>query len=459
MALRGLLAPAEAVAGTAFEVPPALRHQVDFWKDVFATYSKRHVVIHDTDRLDRIYSVLDFRDLDERGLGEIEIERVMKVTVEKEKERVRRLLVRLNDGDTALTPDEERIRDLFRDDPSPRKFLAAAAPDRIRSQTGLKERFARGIAIGHRYFPEMDAIFRQEGIPIAITRLPLVESCFNVRAYSKVGAAGVWQFMPRTARDFLRIDEAIDERLDPIVSTRAAARFLRQNYERLGTWPLAIMAYNHGPGGIARAVRQLGTTDPTAIIERYDGPAFKFASRNFYPEFLAALEVERNYDDYFGPLPLDPPLRADVVQLPHYVSLRTVGRCAGGVEQIEDLNPGLLPAVHAGKQYIPQRVSAAPAGGPAGEVRALLRAGAGPFEVCAAEAAVRDPPRASRADSRADRSPLRVVRRGVAEAQRVAQQGRDPHRTGAPHSERLTRQVGIFSRSARIIELFRRSPS
>ena len=353
MALRVLLAPAEAVAGTAFEVPPALRHQVDFWKDVFATYSKRHVVIHDTDRLDRIYSVLDFRDLDERGLGEIEIERVMKVTVEKEKERVRRLLVRLNDGDTALTPDEERIRDLFRDDPSPRKFLAAAAPDRIRSQTGLKERFARGIAIGHRYFPEMDAIFRQEGIPIPITRLPLVESCFNVRAYSKVGAAGVWQFMPGTARDFLRIDEAIDERLDPIVSTRAAARFLRQNYERLGTWPLAIMAYNHGPGGIARAVRQLGTTDPTAIIERYDGPAFKFASRNFYPEFLAALEVERNYDDYFGPLPLDPPLRADVVQLPHYVSLRTVGRCAGGVEQIEDLNPGLLPAVHAGKQYIP----------------------------------------------------------------------------------------------------------
>jgi membrane-bound lytic murein transglycosylase D len=353
MVLGGLLAPPAAVAGRAFEVPPALRPQVDFWKDIFATYSKRHVVIHDTERPDRIYSVLDFRDLDQRGLGEVAIEHVMRDTVEQEKKRIRRLLLRLDRGDARPTPDEERIRDLFRDDPSPRRFLAAAAADRIRSQTGLRERFARGIAIGHRYFPEMEAIFRREGIPVQITRLPLVESCFNVHAYSKVGAAGVWQFMPATARHFMRIDEAIDERLDPIVSTRAAARFLRQNYERLGTWPLAIMAYNHGPGGIARAVRQLGTTDVTAIIERYDGRAFKFASRNFYPEFLAALEVERNHDDYFGPLPLDPPLRADVVRLQHYVSLKTVGRCAGGVDQIDDLNPGLLPAVRAGKQYIP----------------------------------------------------------------------------------------------------------
>jgi membrane-bound lytic murein transglycosylase D len=178
-------------------------------------------------------------------------------------------------------------------------------------------------------------------VPAPITRLPLVESCFNVRAYSKVGASGIWQFMPATARRFMSITDAVDERLDPLVSTRAAARFLRENYERLGTWPLAINAYNHGPGGMARAVRELGTTDIAAIVARYRGPSFKFASRNFYAEFLAALEVEREHDE---------------VVLAHYVPLAAVVRCADGDETaLRELNPGLLPAVFQGKQYVPRR--------------------------------------------------------------------------------------------------------
>ena len=176
-----------------------------------------------------------------------------------------------------------------------------------------------------------------------------------MHAYSKVGASGVWQFMPSTARRFMRIDDAVDERLDPIVSTRAAARFLRENYDRLGTWPLAITAYNHGPAGIARAVRETGTTDIGTIVEKYRGPSFKFASRNFYAEFLAALDVERNYRKYFGTLPLFPPLKHDEVPLPHYVPIASVVRCAGGDEDaFRELNPGLLPAVYTGRQRVPR---------------------------------------------------------------------------------------------------------
>jgi membrane-bound lytic murein transglycosylase D len=200
----------------------------------------------------------------------------------------------------------------------------------------------------------MEQIFREEGVPAEITRLPLVESCFNVHAYSKAGAAGVWQFMPTTGRRFLRIDGAVDERLDPIRSTRAAARFLRENYDRLGTWPLAIKAYNHGPAGIARAVRDVGTTDAATIIERYRGPAYKFASRNFYPEFLAALQVERNHRKYFGDLPLDPPLATDTIQLAQHTPLRTAARCAGTDRlEIAALNPSLLPTVRDGRRPIP----------------------------------------------------------------------------------------------------------
>ncbi len=341
-----------------FEVPPALKPQVDFWTDVFTVYSRRQVAIHDTERLDRVYRVLDFRPLEEAGYSEVAIEVEMKRTVARETERVRNALLRLDRLGARhpdLTEDEKNLARLFRSDRNPRKFLYAAAPDRLRSQTGLRERFAEGIAVGHRYFPEMERIFREEDVPVSVTRLPLVESCFNLRAYSKVGASGIWQFMPSTARHFMRIDDAVDERLDPIVSTRAAARFLRQNYARLGTWPLALVAYNHGPGGLARAVNQLGTTDISTIIGRYQGPSFKFASRNFYPEFLAALDVESNHLDHYGPLPLHEPVATETVRLPSYVSLRTAATCGGhGTEAICDLNPALLPAVRNGKRQIPR---------------------------------------------------------------------------------------------------------
>jgi membrane-bound lytic murein transglycosylase D len=180
--------------------------------------------------------------------------------------------------------------------------------------------------------------------------------------------------MPGTGRRFMRIDGAVDERLDPIVATRAAARFMRENYDQLGTWPLAIKAYNHGPGGIARAVRDTGTTDVVTIIETYHGPAYKFASRNFYPEFLAALHVERNYQKYFGDLPLDPPFAADTIYLTQHTSMGAAARCAGtDPYDLVALNPSLLPSVDSGRQPIP----------PGYELR--LPAGTGPrFRTCAA---------------------------------------------------------------------------
>ena len=352
-----LAAAPRASADPDFAVPPPLKPPVDFWVSIFATYGQRQVVIHDTERLDRVYSVLDLSALDREGLSEMQIELTMKSEEDAEKARIRTLLRRLDQLDPRtdyLTQEEQRVVALFADGRSPTKFSDAAAEDRVRGQRGLRERFAHGVQVAHAYFPSMEQIFHQEGVPLEITRLPLVESCFNVHAYSKVGAAGVWQFMPGTARNFMRVDGAVDERLDPIVSTRAAARFMRQNYDRLGTWPLAIKAYNHGPAGIARAVRETGTTDVATIIQNYHGPAYKFASRNFYPEFLAALQVERNYRKYFGDLALDPPLAADTIDLAQHTTITAAARCAGTDPwEIASLNPSLLPPVHAGQRPIP----------------------------------------------------------------------------------------------------------
>src|SRR5690606_13981630 len=108
----------------------------------------------------------------------------------------------------------------------------------------------------------------------------------------------------------------------PLRATRAAARHLARDYDALGSWPLAITAYNHGRGGLARAAREVGTTDIGEIVFRYRGKAFGFASRNLYAEFLAALDVTKRADELFGDLPYIPPLEGEELPLPHAMGVQ-----------------------------------------------------------------------------------------------------------------------------------------
>src|SRR5690606_4991998 len=126
------------------------------------------------------------------------------------------------------------------------------------------------------------------------------------------------------------------------------------NYEVLGHWPLAITAYNHGVSGMRRAVSQLGTTDIGVIAERYDGRTFGFASRNFYPAFLAAADIDANPEKYFGPLRLSPASATIVTELPDYMSVQTLSRTLGiGVSGLRELNPALTTIVWSGEKYVP----------------------------------------------------------------------------------------------------------
>jgi membrane-bound lytic murein transglycosylase D len=155
--------------------------------------------------------------------------------------------------------------------------------------------------------PVFEEIFESYGVPREVSRLVFVESLFNERAFSKSGAAGLWQFMPGTARHFMTVNHQIDQRYDPILSTHGAARLLLKNYQILGSWPLAINAYNSGAANLQRAITTLGSRDISRIITNYKGGSYAFASRNFYPSFLAALEVYEKYKeeltDAVQPLP------------------------------------------------------------------------------------------------------------------------------------------------------------
>jgi len=298
-AILAALPPQPGAAG--FPRPPELEHQIRFWRSVFTVYSEDQTAIHDTADLDKVYTVLDFRPYAAAGYTRTEIERIRRDSTDAEIARIRGLLLRLHSTPReALLEDERRIYDLFRNDRDPNRFLLAAEDGRVRAQRGIMERFTNGLRTSRLYLPEMERIFRAEGLPVELTRLPLIESCFDVGAYSKVGAAGIWQFMPATARLYMEVNDAVDERRDPIASTYGAARYLTRAYQRLGTWPLAITSYNHGQNGIARAIDEMGTTDIVRIIHYYDGPSFGFASRNFYAEFLAALDIEKDQEAYLG---------------------------------------------------------------------------------------------------------------------------------------------------------------
>src|SRR6185503_11107541 len=199
------------------------------------------------------------------------------------------------------------------------------------------------------------ATFKKMGLPTELASLPHVESSFNTYAYSKVGAAGMWQFMRGTGRRFLRIDAAVDERLDPYRSTEAAASFLEQNYIVLGSWPLAVTAYNHGPGGMKRAQEQLGTSDIVTVVRKYNSRSFGFASRNFYVAFLAALEIDQDPDKFFGSIRRNAADTSVILEVPAFLP---ASRIANVLEldrdELKRLNPSLLPSVWRGARHVPR---------------------------------------------------------------------------------------------------------
>lgn len=144
----------------------------------------------------------------------------------------------------------------------------------------------RGMLGKYRHYKAMmRAAFRRQGIPEDLTALALVESAMNPMALSPAGARGMWQFMPGTARRYgMRCDSTVDDRLDAVKATDAAARYLKAAYRRFGDWPLAISSYNCGPGSVENAIRKAGSREFWDIY-----PYLPRETKGYVPAFIAAL--------------------------------------------------------------------------------------------------------------------------------------------------------------------------
>ena len=309
------VAPAGSTESVTFPVPEVLRPNVAFWKRIFTALDTTSGVLHDPDDVSIIYHTLS--NLPESSQQRQDL-------IDLHRDHYRRILEQLAQGKRHnLESDEERVLALFKGKQTPARLREAA--DNIRFQSGIRNRFAEGLLRSVEHLSEMERIFAAAELPRELVLLPHIESSFNNKAYSKAGAAGIWQFMPATGKRFMRIDNRVDERLNVRLSTIAATRLLRENYEGLRTWPLAITAYNHGANGMKQAVAAVGTSDFGTIVQHYESPMFGFASKNFYAEFLAAIEVTKQHKLYFADLSLS---RSPYVQMAEASDTRDTTRVA-----------------------------------------------------------------------------------------------------------------------------------
>ncbi|HYQ48343.1 MAG TPA: lytic transglycosylase domain-containing protein [Thermodesulfovibrionales bacterium] len=211
-------------------------------------------------------------------------------------------------------------------------------------RTRGKSTFQRWLDNSAPYLHPMKEIFREENLPEELAYVAMIESGFDPGAVSVAKAAGLWQFMPDTARRYgLRSDRWIDERRDHIKSAHAAAQHFRDLHSRFGSWPLVLAAYNAGTAKVQRAMLRTGSTD---FWDLKESAYLRRETKSYVPKFMAAVLIARDPVAYGFRVPDVEPLRYDEVVIPKSTDLGIVAYCIDSTyEMIKSLNPEIQGGV------------------------------------------------------------------------------------------------------------------
>lgn len=344
--------------GAEFKVPPSLRRRTEFWFDIYTRYGSNEFVIHHTLYPWIVYKVVNEEQIEADGKGPQWLRRQRaEKTVTLQVRTIRAALSRLarRGNYSKLPPLEKDLFEKLREIPGPRRRVFQQAAMFVRKQLGQRDFFRNGLAISSRYLPYMEDKFKEMGLPVDLTRLPFVESSFNVKAESKVGASGIWQIMPKTGKSFMIVNSEIDERNSPIKATTAAARMLRQYQHATKSWPLTITSWNNGIGNLHVAINHARSKDLATIIARYHSGDFKFASSNFFTCFLAALHAEKYNELVFNDLEREPLQEREVIYLKKSTSVSQIEKLTGLSDlQILAYNLDLKQAVRRHNNVLPK---------------------------------------------------------------------------------------------------------
>ncbi len=220
----------------------------------------------------------------------------------------------------------------------------------IRVYTGKRRELVEVVlGLSAYYFPIFDEIFDYHGIPLELKYCSVIESALNPRAVSRARATGIWQFMYGTGRMYgLTINSLVDERRDPVKSTHAAARFMKDLYRIYGDWTLVIAAYNCGPGNVNKAIRRSGGKKDFWDIYYY----LPRETRGHVPAFIAAAYTMNYYQAHgLFPRPVDLPIPSDTIMVHDNLHLAQVSGVLGiPLQMLRDINPQYKHDIIPGKE-------------------------------------------------------------------------------------------------------------
>jgi len=338
----------EEVAG--LPVPAGLQDRVRLWVKVYAEYDRERVILYHGEHPGIIYKVVRPADLKEEVAALQDRLMALQEIVDSDRPPFEAMLER---------DDAEELMALYKklcDLPGKDRFKRAADMKAIGWLSGRKNQLLDSYARAAPYLPVMELIFEQRGLPPALTRLVFVESMFKRDAVSGKGAAGVWQLMPDAAAPYLTMSRALDERRDPVAATRAAASVLHKNYRALGSWPLAVTAYNAGVYRMKEAMESTGEHDLAAILEKHEDEGIGFAVKNFYPQLIAVLMAERIRGPESMKTAAGPdPLAYELAPMPESLTLSELVRKTGiDREVLVSLNPAWTAGVENDRTMIPE---------------------------------------------------------------------------------------------------------
>lgn len=330
-----------------FKAHPDIMPRVHFWFNIYTKFSSKDHVIHHTLHPWIVYEIVDTSSYYTMYKNQTYAAKMAKQFVRGRKALYRKKinkLARLKKF-TKLSKFELAILNKI-------KYLGKnyrqnlwIARKNVRTQTGQNDFFHKGIIASSEYNKHIKSILKEHGLPLELASLPLLESSFNLKAKSKVGASGVWQIMPNTAKQYGHVSWTIDERNSPLKATTMAAKLMKFNYGQLKNWPLAITAYNNGIGNIRKAMKRAKTNNPYKLINNHKRGSFGFASSNFYASFLAAVYVKSYSKEIFKVKALQP-LSFDTVYFKRSTSLRHITRNTGvSLKKIKKYNLDLKSRV------------------------------------------------------------------------------------------------------------------
>jgi membrane-bound lytic murein transglycosylase D len=340
------LSASRIVSDSLFPADSIVKERARFWFDIYCRIEESEGLVHDGKHMAIIYRRLPAPGAYTRA-GRKWIDAALH-SVQKD------LLELAASQGKPGEPHLKKLQDML--PPQWDSTALVAAAERLRFQRGLKARFLSGINRSYRWLGQIESTMVARGLPPRLKYLPHVESSFQPFAYSKVGAAGMWQFMKSTGRRYgMKSSYLIDERRDPARSTDGAARLLRDAHGMLGSWPLALTAYNHGPGGMRKAVNTVGSRHLDDLIRLYESKSFGFASSNFYAEFLAASSIAMQADSLFPGHFKEPAQPTRVVELPKAMSITQLMKHTGlSPAELETHNLALRPTVFRNRSSLPK---------------------------------------------------------------------------------------------------------